>query len=231
MKNFGIINTLNQWVYCCQNLTNAYFVKARCYDFPDKVEVEVDHPWIQDTFDVRYLKVGTRKKKCLHKCNKKTCTHPCCIAEYNGKDEEIVMVEVTKKDGTTKNEVIIRQLVDGDEDGDSFWENDEEYQERNQPEKEKRISRSQQPTEIETMEMEVNELDTPFGEKMEMVGRRIKVWWADDDGRRWEEGEIIRRKRNSKILFDVKYDFLCGHEDEEVVENLAGAYKEKWTFV
>jgi len=67
-------------------------------------------------------------------------------------------------------------------------------------------------------------------------GKRIAVWWSDDDGDRWEEGVIF--KQCSARHFDVKYDFLDEFFNEDlqqidlvVTEKLLGEKSASWYYV
>ena len=83
------------------------------------------------------------------------------------------------------------------------------------------------------------------------INKPIRVWWDDDDGKRWESGTIIRR--TTPCFFIIKYPFLERWAKEnpteiekwveknptenipegypEVKENLLGKHRVKWEFV
>lgn len=70
-------------------------------------------------------------------------------------------------------------------------------------------------------------------------GRRISVWWADVDGKRWEDGILKRISPDGADIFFVEYFFLLDYKpdkekeefDPEVVEILLGENAEPWYFV
>ena len=69
-------------------------------------------------------------------------------------------------------------------------------------------------------------------EKEVELGSKIRVWWSDLDGDRWEIGEVRRKHINSKVSYVVYYQFMrdegCNEDDSEVIENLLGTRRVKW---
>ena len=109
-----------------------------------------------------------RRRVCKHKCkDKRDCAHVRGVIEKVDKENCL------------------------------FWEDDEVLMEKRIPEQEKRLSQVQSPQDCllfsSGSEDEMNENDMSFklselkgSEERNWINRRIKVWWSDDDGDRWE---------------------------------------------
>ena len=119
-----------------------------------------------------------------------------------------------------------------------MWEKSDRVRARRIPEQEKRVQQSQRYSQFiagSDSEMEDafdgdNSFVDCFSEGKGLIGARIRVWWSDGDGDRWELGKIIGNK--TRVSFIVDYDFLKNkNEDTEVIENLLGKRREKWEVV
>ena len=166
--------------------------------------------------------------------DKSRCAHgKCCMDEFQRKEEDIIEFRITKRDGTEVTEVIVRGDTE-EEDRNPWWEKSETVKARTIPEQTKRVPQPKNNHQYQVIipsdsEIENVSDDEYVEESQDLVkiGTRIRVWWEDADGMRWEEGTIISQK--TKVSFVISYEFLKKrNEDPEVYENLLGERKVRW---